>query len=244
MDRLDGGGAVLAVLADGVVLRVGVVGQGGRIALIQRCPRLADVGQTLQLVVAVVVLVGPQPVPLAVTARVDDVVDVVVAVGGLACAEGFSGQLVAEIVSLPVRGTEVDLVGRRVARDLGLIKPDLEAVASNLVLGTTTHGLLVNDLAGTVCGMNRRHWVVLLEGLLPLRGSQAVNYRGYPLMYMGRPNRPESLFSQNNAHDFFSSSTRSKVSLSGTASSTVSSTCCAHTPCSLRYIAKLAASSV
>ena len=173
VDRLQGRRAVVAREATGIVLGVGVVGQLGRIVGVQGCPGQATVVGGL-VAEAVVVVVGSHPVAVEVAARVGVLGNVVVR----RRPERLAGQRVAEVVALPVGGIEINAAGRLVAAQFSLVEPDLETVASNFVLGAASHGFLGDDPARAVSGVNRCHWVVLLEGLLPLRAGQAVIYRG------------------------------------------------------------------
>ena len=125
-------------------------------------------GITGQVVVtvAVVVVMGPHPVPVEVPARVLVLGQLVVGRSG---SEGVGSQPIPEVVAVPMRGVEVH-PGRLVGTQLGLIQPDLEALTGHLEGTAAPHDVLVNDPARTVLGVNRRHCLSSLKGFYTFEG--------------------------------------------------------------------------
>ena len=217
VDRLEGGRSVVTGGADRVVLRVGVVGQRGRVVIVDRCPsqvagltgfsrhhppREAGIGVVVvaQTRVAGQVAVLPARVVLGVIALVvtgAQTRHLVLGVAALAAAVGVAGRVVVvelavagavsgQLVVVPqvvvtLAGVEARLavaqvvelagmpeLGRHDAAQLGLVEPDFKALTGDLEPGAAPHGLLGDDPARAVFGVNRRHCLSSLKGLLHL----------------------------------------------------------------------------
>ena len=88
-----------------------------------------------------------------------------VGLDGLLVRESFDRELRLRIVGKICRVFLVDIFGRlkieigcaRVDLSIGLIDPELEAIACDEILLAATNGLFANDLASTKSGMNERH---------------------------------------------------------------------------------------